>query len=144
MVLVTRGAITGEKVRTIPRARRGRGGPGHIFYREGTQSWGGCLDSRRGAKHEGSTVEVFTVQKFVPEPEETRKICRTEPTRTRISFESGTRTCADPRNALNVLPGPDADPTIIRKLDPNPAGKTQTRLYPSRSAHIAQQMLLSQ
>ncbi len=50
-------------------------------------------------------------------------------------FESGTRTRADPRNALNVLP----DPTIIRKLNPNPAGKTQTRY-----AHIAQQMLLSQ
>ncbi len=64
--------------------------------------------------------------------------------RTRILFESGTQTRVDPRNVLNVLPGPDADPTIIRKLDPNPAGKTQTRLYPSRSAHIAQQMLLSQ
>ncbi len=35
------------------------------------------------------------------------EICCTEPTRTRILFESGTRTCADPRNALNVLPGPD-------------------------------------
>ncbi len=62
----------------------------------------------------------------------------------KILFESGTRTRVDPRNALNVLPGPDADPTIIQKLDPNPAGKTQTRLHPSRSAHIAQQMLLSQ
>ncbi len=30
-----------------------------------------------------------------------------EPTRTRILFESGTRTRVDPRNALNVLPGPD-------------------------------------
>ncbi len=44
----------------------------------------------------------------------------------------------------SLLPGPDTDPTIIQKLDPNPAGKTQTRLYPSRSAHIAQHMLLSQ
>ncbi len=79
-----------------------------------------------------------------PNPEETRKYAATEPTLTRILFESGTRTRADPRNALNVLPGPDADPTIIRKLDPNPAGKTQTRLHPSQSAHIAQQMLLSQ
>ncbi len=26
---------------------------------------------------------------------------------TRILFESGTRTRADPRNALNLLPGPD-------------------------------------
>ncbi len=57
-------------------------------------------------------------------------MCCTEPTQTRSLFESGTQTCADPRNALNVLPGPDADPTIIRKLDPNPAGKTQTWLHP--------------
>ncbi len=57
-------------------------------------------------------------------------MCCTEPTQTRILFKSGTRTRADPRNALNVLPGPEADPTIIRKLDPNPARKTQTRLHP--------------
>ncbi len=52
---------------------------------------------------------------------------------THILFESGTQTRADPRNALNVLPGPNADPTIIRKLDPNPAGKTQTRLHPKKN-----------
>ncbi len=66
-----------------------------------------------------------------------------EPTRTYILYESVTRTRVDPRKALNVLPGPDADPTIIRKLDPNPAGKILTRLHRSRSVHIAQQMLLS-
>ncbi len=48
-------------------------------------------------------------------------MCCADPTRTRILFESGTRTRVDPRNALNVLPGPDADPTIIRKW-------TRTRL----------------
>ncbi len=84
-------------------------------------------------------LEVFTGPKFIPEPEETRK-CAARTDRTHILFESGTRTRVDPRHALNVLP----DPTIIRKLDPNPAGKMQTRLHPSRSAHIAQQMLLSQ
>ncbi len=31
---------------------------------------------------------------------------------------------------LSYFEGPNADPTIIRKLDPNPAGKTQTRLHP--------------
>ncbi len=45
---------------------------------------------------------------------------RTEPTRTRILFESGTRTRADPRNALNVLPGPDADPDHYSKVGPEP------------------------
>ncbi len=53
------------------------------------------------------TLEVFTGPKI---PTWTRRdplICCTEPTRTRILFESGTRTRADPRNALNVLPGPD-------------------------------------
>ncbi len=34
-------------------------------------------------------------------------MCCAEPTRTRILFESGTRTRVDPRNALNVLRRPD-------------------------------------
>ncbi len=34
-------------------------------------------------------------------------MCCTEPTRTCILFKSGIQTRADPRNALNVLPGPD-------------------------------------
>ncbi len=37
----------------------------------------------------------------------------------------------NPKRPVNVLHGTDPDPTIIRKLDPNPAGKTQTRLHPS-------------
>ncbi len=93
-----------------------------------------CLAARTVCSSSG--LEVFTGPKIRTRTRRDPKICCTEPTRTRILFESGTRTRilfesgtrtrADPRNALNVLPGPDADPTIIRKLDPNPAGKTQT------------------
>ncbi len=82
------------------------------------------------------------VQKFVPEPEETRKHGARNRPGPLFYLKIGPEPCR-PEKCLKLLPGPDADPTIIRKLDPNPAGKTQTRLYPSRSAHIAQQMLLS-
>ncbi len=36
----------------------------------------------------------------------------------------------NPKRPVNMPHGTDADPTIIRKLDPNPAGKRQTRLHP--------------
>ncbi len=66
-------------------------------------------------------LEVFTGPKIRTRTRRDPQMCCAEPTRTRILFESGTRTRVDPRNALNVLPGPDADPTIIRKW-------TRTRL----------------
>ncbi len=91
-----------------------------------------CLAARTVCSSSG--LEVFTGPKIRTRTRRDPKICCTEPTWTRILFESGTRTRADPRNALNVLPGPDADPTIIRKLDPNPAGKTQTRLHPKKNS----------
>ncbi len=53
-------------------------------------------------------------------------------------FESGTRTRADPRNALNVLPGPDH----YSKVGPEPGWEDRPDC--TRSAHIVQQMLLSQ
>ncbi len=50
-------------------------------------------------------------------------------------FESGTRTRADPRNALNVLPGPDD----YSKVEPEPDWEDTDPTAP-----IAQQMILSQ
>jgi len=63
-------------------------------------------------------------------------MCYIEPTRTRRSFQKLDLDPCRPEkcHTVNVLPGPDLDPSIIWKLDPNLAGRHKSDW--TRLSHI--------